>query len=319
MYLFKINLRMFDEGGAALGGSEVGTTETENTSTEKLPELKHKKKSGLENVVYGKQEELNPIQEQQDPHQHENEQQDTTEGALNQKQSFEDLIKGDYKEDFEKRTQEIINKRFKETKTMQEQIEKLNAITEILRQKYNVNDGDLDGLANALQADDTFFEEEASKKGMTVEQYKQFKRLERENAIYRKSQAEIERQKQIEQVHAKWNEQSIQLKQLYPDFDFSTELNNQNFGKLLSAGLDVKTAYETVHIDDIKNTYAQQTAQKVAEKQAQNIQLRQQRPTENGLGGSTTGVIVKNDVRKLSPSDRREIARLAGLGEKITF
>lgn len=38
---------------------------------------------------------------------------------------------------------------------------------------------------------------------------------------------------------------------IYPDFNFEKELENEEFKRLLSTGVTVKNAYEVIHIDEI--------------------------------------------------------------------
>ena len=49
-----------------------------------------------------------------------------------------------------------------------------------------------------------------------------------------------------------------------------------------------------------------------------NIRARGARPQENGAAPKSA-VVVKDDVSKLTPADRAEIARRAAMGETITF
>lgn len=62
----------------------------------------------------------------------------------------------------------------------------------------------------------------------------------------------------------------------------------------------------------------QATAAAVSRQVADNIRSRAERPMENGMS-SQSGVVVKNDVSKLTAKDRREIARRAARGEEIRF
>ncbi len=87
---------------------------------------------------------------------------------------------------------------------------------------------------------------------------------------------------------------------------------------MLRAGVDVKTAYEVIHMDDIKTTVAQAAGKQAETNVTNNIRAKGQRPAEAGAA-SPAGIIVKNDVHALTPSDRKEIARRVARGEKISF
>ena len=169
-----------------------------------------------------------------------------------------------------------------------------------------------------MESDNSFWEEEAAKQGMTVEQVKEVHRMRRENEQFRRAQEELERQKGIQQIQAKWNQESEEAKRFYPNFDFSAETQNPDFIDLLKAGVSVKTAYEVVHKDDIIGGAMQFTAQEVRQKVVNDIQARGKRPTENGVS-SQAGVVTKKDVNSLTKKDREEIERRVMRGERISF
>jgi hypothetical protein len=188
----------------------------------------------------------------------------------------------------------------------------------MLSSKYGVSDGDIEKLAMTIQEDDSFYEEEAGQKGLTVEQLKNFKRMERENASLRKTTEEIERRQNADRVYSEWMQQSEAVKGMYPAFDLNAEIQNPEFLKLLRSGVHVKAAYQAVHMDEIMGGAMQYTAQKVREQTVNDIKARANRPAENGIS-SQAGVVVKNDVSRLTAADRREIARRAQHGEQIKF
>lgn len=234
------------------------------------------------------------------------------------KAEFEKLINSDYKDLFTERVQGIIDKRFKETKNLEAQLERLSPVIEILSSKYGVPTDDIDKLSKAIQDDDSYYEDEAAQKGLTVEQLKKFKKMERENAELKRAHEEFQRRQNADRIYADWIHQSEQVKQIYPSFDLNDEIQNPSFLKLLKSGVDVKAAYQAVHMDDILGGAMQYTAQKIQQQTVNSIKARANRPTENGLS-SQTGVVVKNDVSKLTAADRREIARRVQFGEHIKF
>ena len=56
---------------------------------------------------------------------------------------FEELIKGDFKDVFAKRTQSIIDKRFKTAKQTEARLEKLNPLLDGLAKRYGVNSDEI--------------------------------------------------------------------------------------------------------------------------------------------------------------------------------
>lgn len=231
---------------------------------------------------------------------------------------FERLIQGDYKDLFSERVQAIIDRRFRETKNLQAQAERSKPILDMLSAKYGVTDGDMDKLAKAIDGDDSYYAEEAARKGLTVAQLKEIRTMERENAQLKAAKQEAERRQEADKVYSDWISQADQLKTVYPAFDLNAEVKNPDFMKMLRSGVSVKAAYQAAHMDDIMGGAMQYTARKIQEQTVNSIRTRAGRPAENGLA-SQPGVVVKNDVSRLTSNDRREIARRAARGEQIQF
>lgn len=243
----------------------------------------------------------------------------TTSNTLEAKKAeFEKLIKGEYKDLFDERMQGIINKRFGATRQMETDAKKLQPLLDILGAKYGVQDGNVDMIAKALEHDTGFYESAANAQGLSVEQFKHMQEIERENRSFRQAIQEQERRQHADQKYSQWLQESEAVKQLYPGFDFESEIQSPEFSKLLASGVGVKAAYQATHFDDIVGGAMQYTAQTVAKKQADSIKAKASRPTENGISGQG-GVTIKNDVNNLTDDDLKEIAKRVQRGEKIRF
>ena len=231
---------------------------------------------------------------------------------------FDALIKGEYREEYDRRFKQGLDRRFKETETLRQQTEAAKPLMELLAGKYGVDAGDLEGLLKAAEADESYYEEEAAEKGLSVQQLKQFKQMERENAKLKAAAEERQRVERANQVQAKWAQETEALKAVYPTFDFAQEAQNERFTKLLMSGVDVRTAYEVCHSDEIISGAMQFTAQRVKEKTVNNIRARGMRPDEGGLGNHPAGD-GQMDVTKLTKQQRAELAQRALRGEQITL
>ena len=304
------NLQLFAEGGSAGGtGGDGGTAQGQGvTEAAALPQTKGVKNNPLSAVKYGIQEETTPAAEVQKP----------TEAPPDLNAEFEKLIKGQYKEQYDARVQDTIQKRLKSSK---ETVDKYNALTptlEILAKKYGVDAADIEALNKAIQDDDSYFEEEALSRGLSVQQLKEIRAMERENADLRKQMQEQQTQENANKLYAGWMTQAEEAKKVYPSFDLRAEMQNPKFVDLLRSNIDVRTAYEVVHKDDIIRGAMQFTAQTVESKLAKNIAAQGARPAENGMSSGSPAV-VKSDVSQLSRADREEIRRRVARGEKIRF
>jgi hypothetical protein len=113
-------------------------------------------------------------------------------------------------------------------------------------------------------------------------------------------------------------QESDATKAVYPSFDLQTEMQNPRFTELLRNNVDVRTAYEVLHKDEIIPAAMQFTAKAVEQKLTNKIIANGARPVENG-NSSQGATVVKSDVSQLSKADRAEIIRRVQRGEKIKF
>ena len=313
LFFQQLNLQLFAEGAGEGGvgtGAEGATGVTEANA---VPQTKKGVKSNpLANVVYGKQEESVQTADAQAT---------TVAESVEQPDrntEFEKLIKGEYKDLYDARVQDTIQKRLKGTK---ETVDKYNALSptlELLAKKYGVDANNIEALNKAIEEDDAYYEEEAIQKGVTVEQLKEIRKMEKENAELKRQMQEQNAKEKGAQLYAQWMEQGEKTKSVYPSFDLRAEMQNPKFVDLLRANIDVRTAYEVLHKDDIIPAAMQFTAKTVEQKLTNKIIANGARPTENGIS-SQSSVVTKSDVSQLSKADREEIIRRVARGEKIRF
>lgn len=231
---------------------------------------------------------------------------------------FEELIKGEYKDLYDSRVQDIVQRRLRNSK---ETVDKYNALAptlEMLGRKYGVDASDIEALNKAIEEDDSYYEDEALEKGITVEQLKEIRKMERENAELKRQMQEATIRENADRIYADWMNQAEELKRIYPSFDLQNELQNPQFANLVQNNVNVRTAYEVVHKDEIIPAAMQFTANQVQQKLTNSILANGARPSENGLN-SQSSAIVKQDVSQLTKADRQEIIRRVQRGERIQF
>ena len=231
---------------------------------------------------------------------------------------FDALIKGEYKDLYEQRLQDTIQKRLKGNEATVQKYNALSPVLEMLSSKYGVDAGDVESLAKAIEEDETFYEDEALEKGLTVQQVKEIRKMQRENEALRQQMEAQHQQEQADQIIAKWRADAEKVKQVYPGFDLEGELQNEQFRSLLTSNIDVRTAYEVCHLGEIIPTAMQFTAEKISEKVANDIRSGQRRPAEGAMG-SRSPVVTKSDVSQLTKADRDEIDRRVARGERVVF
>lgn len=316
--MFKVDLQLFNEGGAATGGAEgSGATATENApKVETKPNGSNRRsKSGeFDNVVFGKQEGTTATETTSLATE------GTPTGAGNttpedRQKAYDDFI-NEYKDIDQKRFQETFDRRFKQVKGMEAELASQKEVIDMLKGRYGVDD--VAKLTTALKEDTEYWERVADEHGMTVEQFQAKQKLELENKELRAiQQRQIGEMKARQQIEA-WNEEAKEVKKMYPSFDIKKEVQNKAFMDLLSRGVNMEHAYKVVNFDRL-NQEAAITAAKTADAQAQaRIKQKASRPSENGTS-SQSAAIVRNDVSTLTRAERAEIARRVQRGEKIIF
>lgn len=301
------NIQFFADGGDGAGASE-GTDAAKGVGAEKAEKALAKPK-----VVYGKQ----PSDETRLPGLDREVAAD--EATEDRSAEFETMIKGEYKDEFDNRVQQIMSKRFKNMDSLKAQVNAAQPILEMLASKYGVDPADTKALAKAIEDDESLYEQEALDRGITVEQLKHVKKLERENAMMAREIQEQENRANGEKLYAKWLDQAEQFKEDYGlDFDLGAECQNPDFLNLLSNGISVEDAYMAIHHKEVIGNAMATTAAVMKQKVASNLAARSGRPSENGLR-QQSATVVKSDVHSLTKEDRAEIARRVAAGEEIRF
>ena len=302
--IFNLKLQLFAEGG---GEGGTGAEGTQGVTEAAAVSQKGVKNNPLANVKYGIQEEATPAAEEV-----------KQTATPDRNAEFEKLIKGEYKDLYDAKMQDTIRKRLKAN---EDTVNRFNALTptlELLANKYGVKPDDIEALNKAIEEDDSYFEDEAMKKGLTVQQLKEMRKMEKENAELRRQMSEKETQEQASKLYSAWLQQETATKAVYPSFDLKAEMNNPEFVKLLRSNVDVRTAYEVLHKDEIIPAAMQFTAKTVEQKLTNKIMAGGSRPAENGMK-SQSAAVIKSDVSQLSKADRQEIIRRVQRGEKIRF
>ena len=308
LFPMTLNLQLFAEGASGGDGGTGAEGATGATATAAVSQPKGVKSNPLADVQYG----IKPTE-------------GTTPAAEvvenpteDRNAKFEALIKGEYKDLYDQRMQDTVQKRLKSTKETVERYEALAPTLDLLAKKYGVDSSDINALNKAIEEDDSFFEEEALRLGVTVEHLKELRKVRQENAELTKKIEEQNRKDNANKIYSEWMNQAESAKQVYPSFDLRAEMQNPKFVDLLRSNIDVRTAYEVIHKDDIIAGAMQFTAKKVEQNITNKIIANGARPSENG-NSSQGASVTKSDVSTLTKADRAEIARRVARGEKISF
>ena len=311
--LYEVDLQLFAEGAGGTGGGAAAEGAAGVTAADAGQQT-----AGVENGGAGAPAAAADAGQQQ---------QATDPGA-----AFEALIKGEYKDQYNARVKETIDKRLKgvnqQLQTANDQLkgyESAAPIFDILAQRYGVEATDYAAIADAISKDISLVEKEALEHGMDAQDYLRMRNVEMENASMRRQmeqrrqlEAEQQRQQQAKEQVDKWNQQAQQAQQAYPGLNLQKEIENPDFSRLLSSGVDVRTAYEVIHKDEIMQGAMQYAAQRAAKNVTDNVIAGAARPAENGTAAQGA-VSAKVDPSKFTEAQIREYRERAARGERITF
>ena len=300
-------LRWLFDGAAGAPSSDAGAT----GESQVAPDAAGQGNTGdLSAVKYGKQ-----ASDAAEPKAAENPAEAETPEARAKR--FEDLVNGEFKDLYTQRTQEMIDRRFAKSKAIENEAAALRDIASLLNEKYGISEdtADYSKLKQAIETDDDIWAAKAEAEGLTVDQYKEFSKLQRQNAAYEAARqndikAELQRQRT-----AAWAKEAQDLKARYPSFDLKYEIEHTpGFIQALEAGAPMEILYTGAHYEELQAAAAKQAEQKVVS----NIRAKGQRPTEAGTASSAAAT-VKTDPSKLTLKDYEEIQRRVRNGERISF
>lgn len=331
-------LGLFDGGAAAAaapagasGGAEGAQGTQGETKAAGSGNTRRGKAGEYANVVFGKQPERAEETAQKPDGTKDNGAQQMQQGdAAPAQQSGEDLrkeflglVNGKYKDIYTAETQRIINRRFGEEKTKDQQIAAQQPIIDALMRHYGIEDGDVAKLQARFDGDETMngvlFSKEAEAAGMSVEQYRKYLQVQQENEALKRQEESRQRQQKADETYNEWIRQATELAGKYPQFDLKAECaNNPRFLSMLRAGVPVQHAYEVAHLEEILAGNAADAAREMEKRVVDNVRAKGMRPNENGTS-SQPGVVVKSDPSKYTKADRAEIARRVRRGERIVL
>lgn len=243
--------------------------------------------------------------------------------AINEEQFNEYMKDKQFRGFVNKHTESIVKNRLKGAKETIARYEALDPILDMLSQRYQASRDDpnfAELLTKALEDDDALYAEEAEKRGVSVDTMRQISKTERELAAVRRKIDQDRRLKEADEWYDAKYKEAEALKQTYPSFDLTEELQNQEFVQLINLPtFDMRRAYEFIHKDEIDAAKAQAVAQQMEQKVANAVASGQRFPAENAVS-STNAAVAKRGVKDLSYQDRQDIARRVLSGEdNITF
>lgn len=299
--LLKLNLQLFGEGGAAGdgSGSGEGVAATDAVSQQGV----EAQAPDVQNADTNEKEKSPELTREQ------------------RRAEFERRIKNEDKEFYDERVNKTVRDRVKGTKDKVDNFSLIEPHLPYLMKKFGATD--LKTLVAAIEDED--LENSSIESGMTKEQLKHVRSVQRENEQFKQAEAkrvaaeqEAQRQAAVSRQVAEWNSEAEKVKAVYSNFDLKKEMSNEQFKQLVRSNVPMQTAYEVVHHKELV-TGAMHTANKAAEEKiAKSVAANSKRVAENGVG-SNAAAVVGVDVSKMTREQREALNARAARGEKIVL
>lgn len=190
-----------------------------------------------------------------------------------------------------------------------EYMSKLSPALELIASRYGIkanDDGtyDADAITNAIQNDDSYYEQKAADMGVDLETAKRIDQLESENRRNEEALQRQQRDQQLREHFYQLQQQANDVKDIMPNFDLQQAINDPKFMRLTSpeVGMSVKEAVWAMYGDEIQAQAVNAVAQRAKVDAARAISSGI-RPRENG--NSTAAVSATPNIHNMSRDERR--------------
>lgn len=321
IYPYKLDLQLFDDGGAAAAGAggagDTGVMPQDaaagNTGVTQMDAASGNRSGGREDltqVQYGSQGKSGRQGTRQ-----------TQQPAQQDDAAQWQEAKTRYKAQYDADVQQIVRSRLRDADTNQQALQALQPMLDAMAKRFGTAAGDYKALADKYLDDDSLYEEEAIETGMSVEAVKQLHQLRAERDRAQAQVSQFTEQAQMERHLQGLVQQAEALKAKYPFFDLQKEMQNDSFVRMTSpgGGLSVEQAFAALHHSELQQYAMQQAAMQSQRQAAQTVQANMARPRENAGRSTAPQATVRSDPSKLTLNDFDEINKRVARGEKISF
>lgn len=234
------------------------------------------------------------------------------------KPSFDELLQQN--PEYNKAVQQIVQKRLSKSKAAEQRMQTLSPALDKLARRYGLEDGyTAEQLAERIDNDDTYYEQQAMELGVTPELAKQLEEAKVVLAQQRRDEAarqrEQEQQQAIRQTFDRLHSEIGEMQQKFPGFDFEAEMRNPQFVFLIQpgSGLSLEQAYLAIHRTEVLEAERKATEQRIAA----TVQANQARPREVTRSQTATDTATTTDWSKATREQREALKRRIRSGERV--
>lgn len=227
---------------------------------------------------------------------------------------FETLIKGKYKDQYKARQQKAVQSRMRGHEAEMAELESANKLRDALSVRYGMQDASSDELLAAINKDDSFLEAAAAKEGLSPAQFRKMSEMQQRAMAAERKANEAEKAQIRANINAKLQKECDECAQLFPDFNFEAECQNEKFKDLVQKGIDITSAYKHVHMDEIMADGMAMAAHRGAQATANAVKANLGRPVEAGARNGAAAAFAV-DFNKMSSEEFREYTEKVMSGE----
>ena len=250
-----------------------------------------------------------------------------SEGDVGSDGEFDELIKGRFKDAYTKRTQNMINRRFKDVKQLESFKERATELIGAASRYFGVGEdvGEiLDAISRGGEGSSALPGEGASEAppetpdGDGGSDGADGESAGNDAPTPKERVARAAAADRVAALYSDLLREAEETKEKYPSFDLEEECRDKRFTRLISSGLGVRGAYEALHHDELLRGAMQYAADRVYEAARCADALSSERPSENGVssGGAPD---AKRDVASMTSGEILSILKRVKNGEKIRF
>lgn len=302
---FAMDFHLFDgEGGMGAPGADTASTQGSEQGIDERPQ-----------IVYGKDPTGNgPAMSQVGA--------DNMQQGMTPEAEFAAMVGkgGRFHDIYGQMVSNVIQDRFRNQADLQAQMNSISEGLSPLFMNYGLETGDFEGLQNAIANDDAFYQANAEKAGLDVEQYKRQLQLEAEAERGRRITQQYEEEQRRTEMFTRWENQAQVLQQQFPNFDLGREIeNNPAFANYLNYGASVQDAFMLSHMNEVVGGMNNAASQQATQNVVSAIQQRAARPPENGLSMHNPAIQRRSDPSQLTDEDFDEINRIVAEGGTVSF
>ena len=215
--------------------------------------------------------------------------------------------------------QNAVRDRFKNQADANEKLKSMDPMIQALMKKTGVES--VEELQDLILNDDSLYEEEAEQAGMTVEAYKNFKKLQDEHDQMVANERQTQERQQMQQHIAGIRQQAEEMQKLFPGFNLDQELQNPEFIKLTSpGGISVKQAYFALHGDEMIPNLMAYGMQRAQQQMGQTIMAQKARPAEGAMNSKNPAAAEPRiNPKNLSRPEMNKIKQLIRMDKFTSF